>query len=54
MLILGINPTADKGKMRDAHRQIMHLNHSEKAGSPYIPGDKINEAKDLLDIQARK
>uniref|UniRef100_A0A8C6BBB1 Mitochondrial import inner membrane translocase subunit TIM14 n=1 Tax=Monodon monoceros TaxID=40151 RepID=A0A8C6BBB1_MONMO len=35
-LILGVSPTANKGKIRGAHRRIMLLNHPEKGGSPYI------------------
>uniref|UniRef100_A0ABI7YCU9 Mitochondrial import inner membrane translocase subunit TIM14 n=1 Tax=Felis catus TaxID=9685 RepID=A0ABI7YCU9_FELCA len=29
-LILGVSPTANKGKIRDAHRRIMLLNHPDK------------------------
>ncbi|XP_072474488.1 mitochondrial import inner membrane translocase subunit TIM14 isoform X1 [Notamacropus eugenii] len=31
-LILGVSPTANKGKIRDAHRRIMLLNHPDKDG----------------------
>ncbi|XP_042558408.1 mitochondrial import inner membrane translocase subunit TIM14-like [Dipodomys spectabilis] len=34
-LILGVSPTANKGKIRDTHR-IMLLNHPDKGGSPYV------------------
>uniref|UniRef100_A0A8C5Z4N0 Mitochondrial import inner membrane translocase subunit TIM14 n=1 Tax=Marmota marmota marmota TaxID=9994 RepID=A0A8C5Z4N0_MARMA len=41
-LILGVSPTAHKGKKK-----------RDKGGSPYIAA-KINEAKDLLEGQAKK
>ncbi|CAI9589504.1 unnamed protein product, partial [Staurois parvus] len=35
-LVLGVSPTTTKTKIREAHRQIMLLNHPDKGGSPYI------------------
>ncbi|KAF5275662.1 hypothetical protein FQA39_LY06774 [Lamprigera yunnana] len=47
-LILGISPTANKLKIRDAFKRVMALNHPDRGGSPYI-ASKINEAKDFLE-----
>ncbi|XP_006169462.1 mitochondrial import inner membrane translocase subunit TIM14-like [Tupaia chinensis] len=52
-LILGVSPTANKGKIRDAYWRIRLLNHPDEGGSPSIAA-RINEAKGLLEGQAKK
>ncbi|SPJ09675.1 mitochondrial import inner membrane translocase subunit TIM14, putative [Plasmodium sp. DRC-Itaito] len=45
--ILNINPTTNKEKIREVHKQLMLKNHPDNGGSTYIAA-KVNEAKDIL------
>lgn len=47
-LILGVSPTANKQKVKEAFKKVMAVNHPDRGGSPYI-ASKINEAKDYLE-----
>ncbi|XP_066262062.1 mitochondrial import inner membrane translocase subunit TIM14-like [Euwallacea similis] len=47
-LILGVSPSANKSKVKNAFKKVMTANHPDKGGSPYI-ASKINEAKDFLE-----
>jgi len=51
-LILGISPTANKSKVKEAFKKVMAVNHPDRGGSPYI-ASKINEAKDYLEKHSR-
>ena len=52
-LILGVTPSAKLQRVRDAHRRIMIVNHSDKGGSPYI-ASKINEAKEFWKVKPKE
>ncbi|XP_045140243.1 mitochondrial import inner membrane translocase subunit TIM14-like [Echinops telfairi] len=52
-LILGVSPTANKGKIRVAHQRIMLLHHPGK-GRSFYRAAKINKANDVLEGQAKK
>ncbi|VEN53135.1 unnamed protein product [Callosobruchus maculatus] len=47
-LILGVSPSANKQKVKEAFKRVMAANHPDRGGSPYI-ASKINEAKDFLE-----
>ncbi|KAG9509974.1 Mitochondrial import inner membrane translocase subunit TIM14, partial [Fragariocoptes setiger] len=47
-LILGISPSNEATKVKQAHKRIMLLNHPDRGGSPYL-ASKINEAKDVIE-----
>lgn len=52
MLFLGVNPSVNKQKLKDAFKKVMAANHPDRGGSPYL-ASKINEAKDFLEKHTR-
>lgn len=52
ILYLGVSPSANKTKVKDAFKKVMSANHPDRGGSPYI-ASKINEAKDFLEKHSR-
>lgn len=52
IIILGINPSANKQKLKESFKKVMAANHPDRGGSPYL-ASKINEAKDFLEKHSR-
>jgi hypothetical protein len=46
-LILGVRETSSPSRIKEAHRNLLILNHPDAGGSTFMAG-KINEAKELL------
>lgn len=51
-LVLGVRESSSPKRIKEAHRNLLILNHPDTGGSTYVAG-KINEAKELL-IKGRK
>lgn len=45
---VGVTPTANKARIKEAFKRVMAANHPDRGGSPYI-ASKINEAKDFME-----
>jgi hypothetical protein len=46
-LILGVRESSSPARVKDAHRNLLILNHPDTGGSTFLAG-KLNEAKELL------
>jgi len=47
VLVLGLERNSPRERVKNAHRDLMLINHPDRGGSTYL-SSKINEAKDML------